>query len=268
MLRKCPFAVVYTEGNNGEGAFYLRSSGHTVLITGGASGIGLALTKQFIRHGNKVIIVGRNVGKLNEVKANDPKITVIGCDINHEDDTGRLVKELYQNYPDLSVLVNNAGIQYNYSFADSPDAHKLSKIREEIDINLTAPIRLTMELLPLLSRHEESAVVNVSSGLGLTPKKSAPVYCATKAGLHVFTKALRYQLEPTGVKVFEIIPPLVDTAMTRGRGRRKLSAESLAGEFWRAYRRDREEVLIGKVKLLKWLNRLAPAVAERILKNS
>ncbi|GAA3401379.1 SDR family oxidoreductase [Paenibacillus hodogayensis] len=248
----------------------MNPSGHTILITGGASGIGLALTEQFLKHGNKVIVAGRSESKLSEVKARYPDVQVIPCDISRDSDRGRLVKWLNEEHSDLSVLINNAGIQYNYAFTDwnVQEADRTRTIQEETDINLTAPIKLIAQLLPLLARHPQAAIVNVSSGLGIVPKKSAPVYCATKAGLHLFTKALRYQLESTPVRVFEVIPPLVDTEMTRNRGKRKLSAEQLAAEFWRAYRRDRLEIAIGKVKLLNWMNRFAPAVAEAILKNS
>jgi short-subunit dehydrogenase involved in D-alanine esterification of teichoic acids len=113
----------------------------------------------------------------------------------------------------------------------------------------------------------EAAVVNVSSGLALVPKKSAPVYCGTKAGLHLFTKALRYQLEGSPVKVFEIIPPVVDTPMTAGRGRGKISPKQLVEEFMRAFAKNQFEVNIGKVKLLRLINRLLPSLADRIMKN-
>ncbi len=129
------------------------------------------------------------------------------------------------------------------------------------------PVTLCGLLLPVLSVQPQAAIVHVTSGLGLVPKKSAPVYCATKAGLHLFTKALRYQLEGSPVKVFEIIPPVVDTPMTAGRGSRKISPQQLVDEFMRAFERDRFEVSIGKVKLLRLISRLAPAVADRILKN-
>ncbi|MFF2483922.1 SDR family oxidoreductase [Paenibacillus sp. NPDC058071] len=246
----------------------MNTSGHTVLITGGASGIGLALTEQFIRNGNKVIVAGRNESKLSELKARYPDVQVILCDISRDSDRSRLVKWLNDEHSDLSVLVNNAGIQYNYAFTGENIQEAERKIKEETDINLITPIMLIAQLLPLLSRHPQAAIVNISSALGIVPKKSAPVYCATKAGLHLFTKALRYQLESTPIQVFEVIPPLVDTDMTKGRGRGKISAEQLAAEFWRAYRCDRLEISIGKVKMLHWLNRFTPRVAEAILKNS
>ncbi len=110
--------------------------------------------------------------------------------------------------------------------------------------------------------------MNVTSGLAIVPKKSAPVYCATKAGLRLFTRSLRYQLEPTNIRVFEIVPPVVDTAMTAGRGRGKISSEQLVDQFWTSYGNNRLEIPVGKVKLLLWINRLLPRLAEKILINS
>ncbi|USB32320.1 SDR family oxidoreductase [Paenibacillus sp. YPG26] len=246
----------------------MNQTGHTVLITGGASGIGLALAEQFLRYDNKVIVVGRNDSKLAEARERNRNLTTIRCDLNSEHELNTLVRRLYEEYPNLSVLINNAGVQYNYSFLEGDSAQITGRIADEVGINLVAPLQLTAGLLPLLSSQEQSAIVNVSSGLGLVPKQSAPVYCATKAGLHLFTKALRYQLETTRTKVFEILPPLVDTDMTRGRGYGKITAEALAREFWASYLQDRLEVAIGKVKLLRLLNRIVPSRAEALLKNS
>lgn len=246
----------------------MQASGHTVLITGGAAGIGKALAEQFIRHGNKLIVVGRSEQKLSELKAQYPQIVVLPCNLGREQERQQLVERLYRNYPTISVLINNAGIQMNYSFLEGEPEERQQQIHEEITVNFTAPLSLTAALLPLLARQREAAVINVSSGLALVPKQSAPVYCATKAGIHQFTKALRYQLEATPVRVFEIIPPIVDTDMTRGRGRGKITAEALAAQFWSSYCRDQLEVRIGKVELLVWLNRFFPAIAERLLKNS
>lgn len=102
----------------------------------------------------------------------------------------------------------------------------------------------------------------------ISPKKSASVYCATKAAIHSYSKTLRYQLSDTNVKVFEIVPPLVATAMTEGRGRtKKITAEQLAKEFLKGFKANRFEIYIGKSKLLKWVNRISPALADSIMKN-
>lgn len=162
-------------------------------------------------------------------------------------------------------MVNNAAVQYNYQFTD--EQNLTYKIDYEISANLTAPIKLTTLLLPLLLKHKNSAVVNVSSGLFIAPKKSASVYCATKSAIHSFSKTLRYQLENTDTKVFEIIPALIDTPMTKGRGKSKLTPEKLAKEFIQNFNSDKFESYIGKTKLLKLISQISPKLADKIMKN-
>ncbi|MUT66500.1 SDR family oxidoreductase [Paenibacillus sp. NEAU-GSW1] len=244
----------------------MKNFGHTVLITGGAAGIGLALAEKFLEYDNEVIIVGRDTQKLDLVKAKHPRVIAYACDLADAAQQDALVERLYIEHPSLSVLVNNAGIQYNYSFLEKEPEAIAALVVHEIAVNLTSPVKLTAKLMPLLARQPEAAVVNVSSGLGLVPKESAPVYCATKAALHLFSKALRWQLEESRIKVFEIIPPVVDTDMTRGRGKNKIKPEALAAEFFTYYTKDKQEVPIGKVKLLGILQRLLPSIPERILR--
>ncbi|MOA50814.1 putative oxidoreductase [compost metagenome] len=104
--------------------------------------------------------------------------------------------------------------------------------------------------------------------MAFAPKQSAPVYCATKSALHTATQALRYQLESTPIKVFEIIPALVETPMTAGRGKGKISPKQLVDEFMKNYKDDKFEINIGKVKLLRLIKRISPKLADRMLKNS
>ena len=120
----------------------------------------------------------------------------------------------------------------------------------------------------MISVLKESWIFNVSSFLGIVPKKSAPGYCATKAALHAFSKSLRYQLEDTSIKVFEIITPLVDTDMTKDRedDMKKLSPESLAKEVFRKLESDTFEIHPGKTSVVLFLNRLFPSLAEKIAK--
>ena len=238
----------------------MKTSGNVVLITGGGSGIGLALAKKFQQAGNRLIITGRNKEKLIRVKERFPEIHIEVADIAREAD----IRRLAENHGDVNILVNNAGVQYNYILMKEPDAVRL--IREEFDINLIGPVLLILYFLPILQRKNEAAIVNVTSGLAFVPKESAPVYCAGKAGLHIFSKSLRYQLESSNIKLFEIIPPLVNTVMTEGRGKGKISPDQLADEFWRNFKKDNYEVLVGKVKLLYWLNRIFPKIAERIMR--
>ena len=236
--------------------------GNKVLITGATAGIGEALLRKFLELGNSVIALGRNEQKLKELAATDERIIPFSCDLSKAEDLDRLVLFVEQNHHDTNILINNAGIQFNYHFED--ETQLLGKIEQEVNINFLAPLKLISLLLPTLNMNDNAAIVNVSSGLGLVPKKQAPVYCGTKAGIHIFSKSLRYQLNQ--VKVFEIIPPLVDTKMTAGRGRGKITPEQLVSEFMEAFKKNQFEVNIGKVKLLKFLNRLSPALAESIMK--
>ena len=222
------------------------------------------MARRFVALGNRVIVTGRDRSKLAKLQQDLPQIHTFACDLAYEKELDELVLYLEKNHPDLNVLVNNAAIQYNYDFTDEKEL--VYKIAYEVKTNLTAPLKLIGLLLPQLLHNPEPAIVNVSTGLIFAPKKSAAVYCGTKAGLHTFTKALRYQLEGKA-KVFEVIPPLVDTPMTAGRGTGKIAPEQLVEEFVEAFRRDKCEISIGKTKLLRFLQRLAPSVADRIMKN-
>jgi len=244
----------------------MKASGNKVLITGATSGIGLALTERFLQLGNAVIAAGRQLDALRALREQYANLFPFRCDLSAPDQLDELVVYVEQQHPDVNVLVNNAAIQHNYHFLK--DEGIPGKAEYEIILNLTVPVKLCALLLPTLQLQPQAAVVNVSSGLALVPKKSAPVYCGTKAGLHLFTKALRYQLENSPVKVFEIIPPVVDTPMTAGRGTRKIAPEQVVDEFMQAFGQDQYEVNVGKVKLLRLINRLAPGLAGRILKNS
>jgi DHA1 family tetracycline resistance protein-like MFS transporter/uncharacterized oxidoreductase len=240
-------------------------SHNTVLVTGGGSGIGLALAKAFAQHGSTVLVCGRDEIKLQAVSSQISNIASFPCDIARDKNQQDLVEHVKRAYPDFNILINNAGIQNNYKFSETRDHTHL--IEEEVDINLLAQLKLTDRLLPLLMARPCGAIVNVTSALAFVPKQSAPVYCATKAAMHIFTKSLRYQLEGSPVKVFEIIPALVDTAMTKGRGRGKISPEALAREALRGIESNTYEIRIGKTKILLALNRLLPSVAERILRS-
>jgi len=242
----------------------MKLSNNIIFITGGSSGIGLTLAKAFLDLQNTVIVCGRNLEKLEFVKNKYPDIYTICCDITKKDEVQQALEKIKMEFKELNVLVNNAGILFNYNFCEDDNAIK--KIEDEIGVNLLALIKLTKLFLPILVNQPESAIINVSSGLGIFPKKSAPVYCATKAAVHIFSKSLRYQLEKTPVKVFEIIPPLVDTEMTKGRGGRKISPETLAKEVICNLKKDNYEIRVGQVKTLFLIHRFFPSLVERIYK--
>ena len=239
----------------------MKINNNKILITGATAGIGEALTKTFLKLDNQIIALGRNTEKLEELSKLDKRIIPFQCDISKQEELDRLTLFIEQNHQDLNILINNAGIQYNYNFEN--ESQLLDKVAHEITINFLAPLKLIALLLPTLQNNKNSAIVNVSSGLAIVPKAQAPVYCGTKAGIHIFSKSLRSQLKK--VKVFEIIPPLVETAMTTGRGKGKISPQRLVDEFIKAFKNNNYEVNIHKVKLLRIINRISPSIADRII---
>jgi uncharacterized oxidoreductase len=187
----------------------MKLSGQTVLITGGASGIGLALAKRFAARGNTVIVCGRDQVKLDAAAAMVPGLKTLRADVADASERVRLAETVCLDFPALSVLVNNAGIQNQPPPMAAPQdwaAHQ-----NELTINLSAPIHLSMLLLPHLLARPDAAVINVTSGLAFVPIARMPVYCTTKAGLHSFTQSLRHQTKGTSVTVVELAPPAVNT---------------------------------------------------------
>jgi short-subunit dehydrogenase involved in D-alanine esterification of teichoic acids len=244
----------------------MKTNKNTILVTGGSRGIGLALSKKFADLNNKVLIIGRNREQLEKAADYSENIIPLNYDLSQPKDIESLIVLIENKYPDLNVLVNNAGVQYNYDFKTENSI--LSRVESEIDINLKAPIKLTAGVLHLLTGNKESAVINVSSLLAFTPKENAPVYCATKAAVNSFTTALRYQLENTNIKVFEIIPPLVNTDMTKGRGIDKIEPEQLVEEFIKEFENDNFEINIGKVKIARLLIRFVPGLFKKKIRKS
>jgi len=186
----------------------MNLSANTILITGGSSGIGFALAEMFSLCGSKVIICGRDLKKLNEVKQKYPEIDFYKCDISEKEDREELYSKVINDFPGLNVLINNAGIQQKIHLAEKPE---WSKIKLEVEINLLAQIHLAVLFIPHLMKSNDPVIINVTSGLAFSPMAVAPIYCTTKAGLHSFTLSLRHQLSPTAIKVIEIIPPAVQT---------------------------------------------------------
>lgn len=185
-------------------------SNSTILITGGASGIGYAFAERFLNAGSEVIVCGRREDKLMEVKEKHPNLHTRVCDVSQESERLELFYWAITEFPNLNVLVNNAGIQRRVKLQEDEE---WKKTRKEVAINFDAPIHLSRLFIQHLQRQEHPAILNVTSGLSFVPLANVPVYCATKAALHSFTLSLRYQLAETPIEVIEIIPPAVDTAL-------------------------------------------------------
>lgn len=257
----------------------MTPTGHTVLITGGATGIGFALAKKFHAHGNQVILVGRREDVLQQAAAQllstEEQSTLLypnqrvgqkgSClfavaDVSNAEDRERLVAQ----FPEVNILINNAGIQFTKRLDEQTD----DEITQEININLTAPAQLTRAFLPTLTAKPEAAVINVSSGLAIVPKETCAIYCATKAALHSFSQVLRWQMEGSSVRVFEIMPPMVATPLSHGKGyaNLKIQPDELAEEFWRDFQRNHFEIMAGKSKWLYWINRISATLGQRIMR--
>jgi len=232
----------------------MQTSNNTVLITGGSTGIGLALAESLAKLGNTVIICGRRKDMLEDAKRKNPSLTVRQCDVSKEDDRRDLDAWIRENFEGFNVLVNNAGIQRRVDLTKGTE--DLLRSEDEIDINLKAQIFLAAQFVPLLSRNKESAIVNMSSGLGFVPLTIFPVYSATKAAIHSFTKSLRYQLRGTSIKVFEVIPPTVHDTYLKGRPIEKaawtVSSAEVAEATIQGLEADEYEIAIGPSK--KWVS--------------
>ncbi|MNK90888.1 Serine 3-dehydrogenase [compost metagenome] len=221
----------------------------TILITGGSSGIGFALAQRLLQRGNRVIVCGRGAQALARAQAIEPTLITRVCDITNAESRRALVEWMGAEHSDLSVVFNNAGVQSRRSFTGD-DA--LADLEQEVAINFTAPVQLIGQILPLLRRQQQAVIVNVTSGLAFAPMADVPVYCATKAALHSFTLSLRHQLRHTAVKVVELAPPIVDTALggdARSDGTKSagmMSPETFATEALTLLDEGRDEVLIGQ----------------------
>jgi uncharacterized oxidoreductase len=240
----------------------MKQSNQTILITGGGSGIGLALAKKFMENDNTVIITGRNLSKLEAVQKEFPKIQIFQSDVTDDVDVRKLADDIQQKFNVVDVLINNAGIM---NLVDTGNvSNDLQKQMQEIEINYNSPIRVLHYFLPLLKKSKNAVLVNVSSGLAYVSFAQAPVYSGTKSALHFWTLGIRPQLKTHGIKVVELLPPVVDTPLAHGAdiaeddNLKPMPPEKLADIFWKDFINGKEEITPGISKQLKLMSRLAP----------
>lgn len=221
----------------------MKTTGQTILITGGATGIGLAFAERFLAAGNTVIAIGRRRDKLEEAKAKHPALHVRACDVADPGQRIALRDWAIREFPQLNVLVNNAGIQQRLDLRAPQDWEAM---RAELAVNLDAPVHLANLFAPHFLARPRAAIVNVTSGLSFSPLADVPVYCATKAALHSFTISLRHQFSGTPIEVVEIIPPAVDTDLG-GPGLHTFGAplKDFADGIWRQLEEGKQEAAYG-----------------------
>jgi uncharacterized oxidoreductase len=195
----------------------MKTTDNTILITGGGSGIGRGLAETFYKLGNKVIIAGRRTSVLTETAAANPGMETFQIDTSSAESILTAAAQLKALYPELNVVINNAGVQKVLDF-NAEGAHDEADWQQEIATNIAGVLRMTSAFLPQLKQQPSATLINLSSGLAFVPMARFPVYCATKAFVHSFTMSLRLQLKGTGVRVLELAPPWVKTDLDATHG--------------------------------------------------
>ncbi len=195
----------------------MKTTGNTILISGGGSGVGLALAQRWHDAGNAVIVTGRDAAKLDAAIAGRPNMSAMTLDVTDAAAIAAFAKEVVVGHPALNILVNNAGIM---SSEDASAKRDLAEAEAAVVTNILGPIRLTDALVDHLAAQGDAAIVNVTSGLAFVPLPKAPTYSATKAAMHSYSVALRIQLEGK-VEVIELAPPAVRTDLTPGQSTRE-----------------------------------------------
>jgi uncharacterized oxidoreductase len=227
----------------------MNLTGNTILITGGGSGIGLALAEQFQQRGNQVIIAGRRQSALDAAVSVNPGMKSIVLNIEDPASIASAVQKLTRDFPALNVIINNAGIMRpeDVKKGDTADAEAI------ITTNLLGPIRLTTALMPHFLKQPSATIINESSGLAFVPLAFTPTYCATKAAIHSYTQSLRYQLKDTSIKVLEIIPPWVATELMgeKPTDPRAMPLDTFIAETMQLLGTDAEEITVENVLPLR-----------------
>ncbi|MGO9993788.1 MAG: SDR family oxidoreductase [Steroidobacteraceae bacterium] len=233
------------------------------VVSGGSSGIGLELVAALSKQGYRVLTCGRDAAKLQRLEQKVPGVTGYICDVSDREAVRRLAATVLAEYPAIDVLISNAGGLREIDFA-APDLDSVD-LTAELRINLEGAIHLIAAFTPGLRRAAPASILVVSSGYALAPATRAPVYSASKAALHSLCKSLRIQLKPLRISVTELLPPLVDTPAVAHRQGKKLSAEAVASAALKGMHSGAKEVCPGDVRLLPFLLRVLPNVAEGIV---
>ncbi|GAB3936137.1 SDR family oxidoreductase [Larkinella terrae] len=240
----------------------MNLTNNTVLVTGGTGGFGFEFASKLIDLGNKVIITGRNAQKLAEVKQKLPQVHILQSDVSKAEDIAALYEKVIREFPDLNIIINNAGEMRKISLHHP---HDLVDITREIEINLMGPIRMVQQFLPHLKTKTSAVILNVTSGIALMPFPISPIYSASKAGLRSYTQALRVQLKKTNIKIIELVAPGSSTPLNdKFKNEDGFSADALMAPekivdaAIKGMQEDKEEIYPGLAKLMRVLSRVAP----------
>lgn len=236
--------------------------GKTVLITGGAAGIGLEAAKQLLANGARVIITGRNQEKLDAAKKMNPALVAINSDVADASDAASLFSQV-KDLGGIDILYNNAGVGVPPLNLGVPNDNHWEGAAYEMNVNYLGVIRLNNLFMDMLKSRKEAAIINTTSILSYVPSLIEATYSASKTALAFYTRSLREHLQilNSNVKVFELLPPLVATEMTAARDDKKMTTEALVKGLIAGLKKDQYTIRVGDTKLLYKLNRLFPKIA-------
>jgi uncharacterized oxidoreductase len=192
----------------------MKTSGNTILVTGGTSGIGLSLARALMAAGNTVIIAGRREGHLRAAMAETPGLIGLALDMDDAAGIAAFAALVVRDYPALNVVINNAGIMQAENLRDA--APSLAIAEATVTTNILGPIRMIAALIGHLQTKPAATIINVTSGLAFVPLAMTPTYSASKAALRSYTQSLRAQMKDTSVEVLELAPPAVQTDLMPG----------------------------------------------------
>ncbi|MCQ9638096.1 SDR family NAD(P)-dependent oxidoreductase [Chryseobacterium sp. WG14] len=244
----------------------MNLKGKTILITGGASGIGFEAAKKFLAIGAKVIITGRNQAKLDAAKKELPSIITIQSDAGKEADAQALLNTV-KVLGGIDILYNNAGVLVPPLNLGIPNAKHLEGAAYEMEVNYLGVIRLNNIFLDMLTSRNEAAIINTTSILSMTPSLIEATYSSSKTALAFYTVSLREHLRIIGskVKIFELIPPLVATEMTADRNDKKISSQEMVKGLINGLSKDHYTIRVGDSKIFNFINRFFPRIAFNII---
>lgn len=241
----------------------MELTNNTILVTGGTSGLGLELATQLLALGNTVLITGRDQARLDQTQKQLPKVHTFRSDVSDPAAIALLFQQTTQQFPDLNILINNAGEMRRLDLLDP--AIDQDDANREIAINLSGPVRMVQAFLPHLRTKNVAAIMNVSSGLAFIPFPISPIYGATKAGLRAYTQALRVQLKRTNIKVFELIAPAANTPLAAKFANEisssmAMDADKLIQVAIKGMMKNKYEIYPGMSGFLRFMSRLAPSL--------